>query len=128
MGEICPLIINLIFYLCRRSVGCAASLYIKQNLLLKNTQIRSLHSISNIDAWFITGFIDAKGCFILALRASNQYKQKYQVNLLFQISLHTKDLDVLIKIKNYFGAGRKNYGRPAVSGKYSKTWTYNCTI
>lgn len=39
------------------------------------------------------------------IRASNKYKQNYQVNLLFKISLHTKDLNLLTIIQDYFGVG-----------------------
>jgi hypothetical protein len=54
---------------------------------------------------FVTGFIDAEGCFILDLFASKNYKHGYQVSLNFKISVHSKDGDLLEKLKIYFGVG-----------------------
>ena len=61
--------------------------------------------VKNINPLFVTGFIDAEGCFSLALASSKRYKQGYLVNLIFTISLHYKDKDLLTQINNYFGVG-----------------------
>lgn len=42
---------------------------------------------------------------MISFRASEIYKQKYQVNLLFSMSMDVKDRDLLIKLKNYLGVG-----------------------
>lgn len=49
--------------------------------------------------------MDAEGCFLLALTESSKYKQNFQVTLKFTMSLHEKDKDLLIRLKNYFGVG-----------------------
>ena len=35
----------------------------------------NISPVKNINPWFVTGFIDAEGCFSLALAPSNRYKQ-----------------------------------------------------
>lgn len=44
-----------------------------------------------INPWFVTGFIDAKGCFSLNIYRSNNLKTGWSVQLFFLISLHSKD-------------------------------------
>jgi len=49
------------------------------------------------------------GCFQLGLTANDRYKKNYQVTLMFSSqgrSLHEKDKDLLIKLKDYFGKKR----------------------
>jgi hypothetical protein len=48
-------------------------------------------------------FIDGEGCFIVGLFVSNKYKRGYQVQLIFKISLHNKDFELLSQIQSYFG-------------------------
>ena len=61
---------------------------------------------SNIDPWFITGFVEAEGCFALGFFKSDSYKMGYQIQAIFKITLHKKDYDLLIQIKDYFGVGQ----------------------
>lgn len=84
--------------------------FVKSNNNLLSYQVRSIHINSkdkdlSLNPYFVTGLIDAEGCFMLPLRASEKYKQKYQANLLFSMSMDAKDKDLLIKLKNYFGVG-----------------------
>lgn len=53
-----------------------------------------------INPWFITGFTDAEGCFLLQVRNRNS---SWYVEARFDISLHRKDLELLERIKIYFG-------------------------
>ena len=66
------------------------------------SEVKPLHLIKNLDPWFVTGFIDAEGCFMLSLVPSNRYKNGYQVVLIFSISIHSKDRDLLTKISQFF--------------------------
>lgn len=69
-------------------------------------QKRFLHNKSNnLDPWFVTGLIDAEGCFMIGLTASSAYKQGYNITLKFSMSMHEKDMDLLIKLQNFFGVG-----------------------
>ena len=66
---------------------------------------RLIHSSSTLDPWFVTGFVDAEGCFIIGLTKSEQYRLGYQVTAIFKISLHRKDSDLLCQIRDFFGVG-----------------------
>jgi len=59
------------------------------------------------DPWFITGFTDAEGCFLVILRKSKKYKLGWQVEVNFTINLHSRDIELLKLIQTYFdGEGR----------------------
>lgn len=75
------------------------------NRYLNKLQTRYKHHNININPWFITGLIDAEGCFLLNFRENSKYKQNFQVSLMFTISLHEKDKNLLINIQNFFGVG-----------------------
>jgi hypothetical protein len=80
---------------------------------------RRLYSIgSNLDnttskltllnePWFISGFTDAEGCFLVIVRKSLKSKLGWQIGANFTINLHARDLDLLKLIQAYFdGVGR----------------------
>lgn len=54
---------------------------------------------------WLSGFIDAEGCFFVHLKKSSKYKAGYQVSLKFQITQDTADANLLQNIVNYFGCG-----------------------
>lgn len=56
--------------------------------------------------WFISGFSDAEGCFLVLIRKSPKNLLGWQLEVNFTINLHTRDLDLLKLIQTYFGAGR----------------------
>jgi hypothetical protein len=70
-----------------------------------------IHIFNKLDPNWITGFCDAEGCFtvIISKRGDNL---KWRVTVSFEINLHTKDIEILNKIKKYFKVGsitsRKN--------------------
>lgn len=53
----------------------------------------------------VTGFTDAEGCFGLYIYKNKNYKTGWSINLVFQISLHEKDINLLEQFKLYFGVG-----------------------
>lgn len=62
-------------------------------------------SLSNkciIQPWFITGFTDGEGCFVVSIYRSNKSKIGWQVVVNFRIALHKKDLELLKLIQTYF--------------------------
>ena len=64
------------------------------------------NSVNNtIKLWFITGFIDAEGCFQISIRQDKKYKTNWRISLTFQIKLHVKDIALLNNIKNTKGVG-----------------------
>jgi len=69
-----------------------------------------------MDPWFITGFIDAEGCFSIRVRKTSRTLLGWHVEAVFSINLHSRDLPILKEIQAYFGGigrlteGKKNCG------------------
>ena len=57
----------------------------------------------NLNPWFITGFIDAEGSFIISIIKTPRFNTGWEIQAMFSISLHKKDLSILQKIQAYFG-------------------------
>jgi hypothetical protein len=62
-----------------------------------------------LNPWFVTGFIDAEGCFQISIRQDKKYKTNWRVSLTFQIKLHVKDIALLNNFKYTFGVGTITY-------------------
>ena len=63
--------------------------------------------IKHLEPWFVSGFTDAEGCFMVLIRKSQKNKLGWQIETNFAINLHIRDLDLLKYIQTYFeGAGR----------------------
>ena len=67
-----------------------------------------------LDPNWVTGFVDAEGCFSIIIEIPNSLKWKVRIS--FEINLLTppgleKDKDILYKIKSFFGVGAV-YHRP----------------
>jgi hypothetical protein len=59
------------------------------------------------EPWFITGFADAEGCFLIIVRKAPKNNLGWQLEPAFIINLHKKDVELLKLIQSYFGgAGR----------------------
>lgn len=59
-----------------------------------------------MDPWFLTGFVDAEGCFTLGISRNKSCKTGWSIQLFFQIALHRKDTELLERVQNYFGVGK----------------------
>ncbi len=72
-----------------------------------NKQNYSTLSKTNLDSklnpWFVTGFIDAEGCFIILILKDPKNKTNWIVKTRFSIGLHKKDTLILELIKSHFG-------------------------
>ena len=69
----------------------------------KNYDLRN--NTNNLDPWFVTGFTDGEGCFLINVRPNSKLKTGYSVELVFKIALHSKDKALVENLKNYFGVG-----------------------
>lgn len=58
-----------------------------------------------LNPWYVSGFADGEGCFILTIIKDKKYKLGWRAACRFVISLNKKDLDLLNKIKDFFGVG-----------------------
>ena len=59
----------------------------------------------NLDPNFVTGLVDAEGSFMvfIKLNSNNSTKLVRQIQLSFELSLHIKDIDLIYKLKSFFG-------------------------
>jgi hypothetical protein len=78
-------------------------LLIKNNLLNKfYFIIRSLsilHStIKKLNPYYVTGFVDGEGCFLINVNTRSDLKLGYNVNLMFKLKIHSKDIKLLENI------------------------------
>ena len=64
---------------------------------------------NQINPYFITGFTDAEGCFLINVRPNSKMKIGYSVELVFKIALHVKDKVLVENIRNYFNVGTVTY-------------------
>jgi len=67
-----------------------------------SNHLNSLFNNSEL-SWAITGFTDAEGAFMIKIRKLSSLRAGWAIEPSFEISLHLKDLDLLNKIRNYFG-------------------------
>lgn len=70
-----------------------------------NSSTYSTDSKSKLDPWFVTGFSDAEGSFGLYIYKNSDFKTGWRAYLIYSISLHEKDKDLLNQIQNFFGFG-----------------------
>ena len=66
----------------------------------------------NIDAGWVTGFVDGEGCFHVGINPHPDMKAGYQVLPEFTVVQHKRDAQVLHGLKAFFGCGvvRVNHG------------------
>lgn len=85
---------------------------ILSNQILHNRQFSSLTYqptapllplIDALDPWFVTGFTDAGGSFMIRIRKNSKYNTGWLVSPVFSITLHIKDLLLLESFQAYFG-------------------------
>ena len=58
---------------------------------------------SKLNPWFITGFADAEGCFLISVVKDPKRRQGWHVRGFFEIGLHLKDVKILNAIKFSLG-------------------------
>nr|YP_009690280.1 LAGLIDADG homing endonuclease [Fomitiporia mediterranea]QEG57060.1 LAGLIDADG homing endonuclease [Fomitiporia mediterranea] len=78
----------------------------KLNILsIKNNKYstKPVNNNSKIDPNWISGFVDAEGCFSVIIEIPNI--NKWRVRTFFEINLHIKDVDILYQIQSFFGVG-----------------------
>jgi intein-encoded DNA endonuclease-like protein len=51
---------------------------------------------------WVTGFVDAEGCFYVRISRSEQHKTGWGIYLSFEIGLNSRDEDLLLQIKSFF--------------------------
>ena len=66
----------------------------------------------NLDAQWITGFVDGEGCFHVGINPHKEMTAGFQVLPEFTVVQHERDVQILHALKAYFGCGvvRVNHG------------------
>jgi hypothetical protein len=59
-----------------------------------------------LNPYYVTGFTDAEGCFLINIQKRSDLILGYSVSLSFKIKLHSKDKELLDKISNFFNVGK----------------------
>lgn len=80
--------------------GYQTEILSNKNNISENVVVTKRPNLNKLDPWFITGFVDAEGCFSIELYKDSKAKFKYTPRLVFTINLHVKDLPLLLSFKN----------------------------
>ena len=73
-----------------------------------------------LNPWWVTGFIDGEGSFMVSITKKKNFKHGWKVQLIFAINLNKKDLPLLKKFIKYFLVGHIAKDGPKAF-KYSVT-------
>jgi cytochrome c oxidase subunit 3 len=96
-------------HICNLNYKNLLSIY---KITFNKNKLRKLSNINLISPYWITGFVDGEGSFIIRIGKDNKRKLGWAVKPIFCIELHKRDLFLLEKIKLFFGVGtiisRKN--------------------
>lgn len=60
---------------------------------------------NKLNPWFVTGFTDGEGCFLINVRPNSKMKSGYSVELVFKIALHSRDSVLINELLNFFSVG-----------------------
>lgn len=80
-----------------------------------------------LNPYYITGFVDAEGCFTTSIFKDSRMLLKWQVKPIFKISLHNKDLKILEALQRTWGVG-KIYKHSANASEYRVSSLKNLRI
>lgn len=68
--------------------------------------------LSSLHPWFVTGLTDAEGSFSFSINKSKTAKFGYSISPYFGITMHMRDMALLIAVKKIFGVGGVEFGAP----------------
>lgn len=77
-------------------------------------------SFSKINPYWITGFVEAEGCFFINIIKSDAYKLGYQVRLELSVVQHIRDKNLMANFVDFFNSGAIYENTGHVSYKASK--------
>ena len=93
----------------------------RTNLPLNKVRYISQTQTSGLDPWFVTGFTDGEGSFMISILKNSERRLGWSVNARFEITLHLRDEDILNRIRVYF----KNAGNITKFGKDKISYRVN---
>ena len=71
----------------------------------RQINISAIVSKIKLNPYFITGFSDGEGSFVIIIRRNSKFKIGWRIEARFQIGLHPRDQAILELIQSYFGLG-----------------------
>lgn len=74
-------------------------------LKIKDRRLFYQEAKYKLNPYYITGFVYGEGCFLININPKSKYKTGYSVNLIFKLKIHSRDINLLENIKNYFNIG-----------------------
>lgn len=73
------------------------------SLPIENSEVLTTkYSNKKLNPYYVTGFVDGEGCFLINIMARSKQKLGYHVSLMFKLKLHSRDSVLLENIRNYF--------------------------
>lgn len=78
-------------------------------LYSSNTSNYPRYNLNNtyyLNPYYITGLVDAEGCFTTSIYKDCRIKTGWQVKPIFQLNLHKKDLKILEALQKTWGVGK----------------------
>ena len=78
-------------------------------LYSSNTSKYPRYNLNNtyyLNPYYITGLVDAEGCFTTSIYKDCRMKTGWQVKPIFQLNLHKKDLKILEALQKTWGVGK----------------------
>lgn len=78
-------------------------------LYSSNTSKYHRYNLNNtyyLNPYYITGLVDAEGCFTTSIYKDCRMKTGWQVKPIFQLNLHKKDLKILEALQKTWGVGK----------------------
>ena len=78
-------------------------------LYYSNTSKYPRYNLNNnyyLNPYYITGLVDAEGCFTTSIYKDCRMKTGWQVKPIFQLNLHKKDIKILEALQKTWGVGK----------------------
>jgi hypothetical protein len=66
---------------------------------------KNFFDTKNVNPYWVTGFVEAEGCFFINTIKSKAYKTEYQIKLDFSVVQHSRDKILMENFVNYFDSG-----------------------
>ncbi len=79
---------------------------------MADSKLKWLRQVPEKVGWYLAGFVDGEGSFIVSMRKKQDYLVKWQVVLTFNVS--QKDITNLTLLKRYLGCGRLQHRKDGV--------------
>jgi hypothetical protein len=93
-----------LFYLLIKVVTLDENISMDLSSNAENSQVlNSEYSNKKLNPYYVTGFVDGEGCFLINIAPRSNQKLGYTVYLVFKLKLHSRDRALLENIRNYFG-------------------------